>query len=328
MPALPPSSDFTGAAVTEGQFKTALTSLRGFLADLLGTTGTQAAALAALGALSGSQTSKSSNYTVVAADRGKVIECTATLTLSLTAAATLGGAFPFLVMNSGSGTVTIDPSGSETIDDKATISVAAGKSVLVVCNGAEFYTVGADAGSGWLGGMQVFTSSGTFTVPEGVTKVKVTVVGGGGNGGAQVGGGASGGGGSGGVAIKLVSGLSPGGAVSVTVGAVAGTSSFGSHCSATGGSTGSSPGGGTGGTATGGDVNINGQVGGAGIASTLGGNGASSVVGQGAPYLTTDNPAAGLPARGYGAAGSGARRSGVGTSTGGAGAPGIVIVEW
>ena len=184
MPALPPSSDFTGAAVTEGQFKTALTSLRGFLADLLGTTGTQAAALAALGALSGSQTSKSSNYTVVAADRGKVIECTATLTLSLTAAATLGGAFPFLVMNSGSGTVTIDPSGSETIDDKTTISVAAGKSVLVVCNGAEFYTVGADSGGGWLGGMQVFTSSGTFTVPEGVTKVKVTVVGGGGNGGA------------------------------------------------------------------------------------------------------------------------------------------------
>ena len=37
---LPPSADFTGAAVTEGGFKTAITSLRAFLADLLGASGT------------------------------------------------------------------------------------------------------------------------------------------------------------------------------------------------------------------------------------------------------------------------------------------------
>lgn len=234
MPALPPSSDFTGASVTEGQFKTALTSLRGFLADLLGTTGTQAAALAALGSLSGSKTVKSANYTVVAADRGKVIECTATLTLSFSAAATLGDAFSFIIMNSGSGTVTLDPSGSETIDDKATITVAAGKSVLVVGNGAEFYTVGADSGGGGAG-IEFFTSSGSFTVPEGVTSVKVTVVGGGGGG-------------------------SDGSAATS-----GGTSSFGAHCSATGGagapnvSTTSSPG--SGGTGSGGDINVTGQRG-------------------------------------------------------------------
>lgn len=47
--ALPPSADFTGSGVTEGGFKTALTQLRAFLADLLGTTGVQADALTALG---------------------------------------------------------------------------------------------------------------------------------------------------------------------------------------------------------------------------------------------------------------------------------------
>lgn len=91
--------------------------------------------------------------------------------------------------------------------------------------------------------MQVFTSSGTFTVPAGVTKVKVTVVGAGGGGSTTT----SGGGG--GAAIKIVSGLTPGGTVAVTVGtggagraagtitagAVGGTSSFGAFCSASGG---------------------------------------------------------------------------------------------
>jgi hypothetical protein len=85
---------------------------------------------------------------------------------------------------------------------------------------------------------QVFTSSGTYTVPTGVTAVKVTVVGGGGNGGGVTGQrSGAGGGGGGGIAIEYVTGLTPGDTVSVTVGGVAGTSSFGAFCSATGGST-------------------------------------------------------------------------------------------
>jgi uncharacterized protein (UPF0333 family) len=50
MPALPPASDFTGSAVTEGQFKTAMTGLRSFLNDLFGADGTKSTALATLGA--------------------------------------------------------------------------------------------------------------------------------------------------------------------------------------------------------------------------------------------------------------------------------------
>jgi len=48
--ALPPSTDFTGASVTEGQFKTALGALRTFLSDLLGADGVPATARAALAA--------------------------------------------------------------------------------------------------------------------------------------------------------------------------------------------------------------------------------------------------------------------------------------
>lgn len=77
----------------------------------------------------------------------------------------------------------------------------------------------AVTGSG--GNGQVFTSSGTFTVPTGITSVKVTVIGGGG-------GGYSGGNGGAG-----------------------GTSSFGAHASATGGGGGASSSGGAGASGSG-----------------------------------------------------------------------------
>jgi hypothetical protein len=88
-----------------------------------------------------------------------------------------------------------------------------------------------------------FTSSGSFTVPAGVTRLKLTVLGGGGAGGthaSQPGGG----GGAGGRGEHWLSGLMPGAVVPVTVGAPGapsgspgnggpgGSSSFGSYVSA------------------------------------------------------------------------------------------------
>jgi len=69
-------------------------------------------------------------------------------------------------------------------------------------------------------GSQVFTSSGTFTIPTGVTALKVTVDGGGGGGGgctnyAQP----PGSGSSGGYAISYLTGLTSGGTLAVTIGA-------------------------------------------------------------------------------------------------------------
>jgi hypothetical protein len=134
------------------------------------------------------------------------------------------------------------------------------------------YALTANLPSGGFSNMQVFTSSGTFTVPTGITKVKVTVVGGGGGGqGFSVGGGAG------------------------------GTSSFGAHCSATGGN-GTAPGNngtlspfqGTPGIGSGGNINIRG-MGAAGEYS-----GFSIFLGAGRRAFPTLAPVANSGAGGYG----------------------------
>lgn len=187
---------------------------------------------------------------------------------------------------------------------------------------------------------QVFTSSGTFTVPSGITAVKVTVVGGGGGGGASSGGcssGAGGGGGGAGTSIRYVTGLTPGGTVSVTVGAAGtagagaggagGASSFGAFATGNGGSGGGTGfAGGTGaaganGTATTGDINLTGYR----TSSNSRGGGQAYFLSQ--AFDGTSAVQAGTAGGGYGAGGSGSS-SNVGTINGGAGAPGIVVVEW
>lgn len=80
---------------------------------------------------------KGSAYTVVAGDNMTVLNCTAALTLTLTAAATLGNQHLFITHANG-GDVTIDPNGAETINGSATLVVADGSTAIVVCNGTLF----------------------------------------------------------------------------------------------------------------------------------------------------------------------------------------------
>lgn len=167
-------------------------------------------------------------------------------------------------------------------------------------------------------GKQLFTVSGTFTVPAGVKTVYVSLCGGGGNGGN---GGASAGGGGGGAGdAKIsyrVSGLTIGASVAVTVGGIAGTSSFGSFVSCAGGGNGGNNGG-NGGSAGGPGGSAGGRTAGQG-GSGLFGNGG---LGGG----TNNSGAVGGPASGYGAGGGGGAENS--TYAGGAGTPGMVLVEW
>jgi microcystin-dependent protein len=145
--ALPASSDFTGAAVTEGDFKSAITALRDFLAGLVGTDGATATAMATLGVALSSYVTKTANYTVQTTDKGKLIDATSgTWTLSLPAAATAGDGFNVSLKNSGAGVITIDPNLTETVDGSATLAVNAGESVVLYCNGTAWLTVGKSSG--------------------------------------------------------------------------------------------------------------------------------------------------------------------------------------
>jgi hypothetical protein len=85
---------------------------------------------------------KTGAYTVVAGDLGTIINCTSgTFTVSLTAAATLGSGFNCWVWNTGDGTITIDPSGSETIDGTGTTYILRPRAgVQIVCTGSAWIT--------------------------------------------------------------------------------------------------------------------------------------------------------------------------------------------
>ncbi|MDE1896275.1 MAG: hypothetical protein KGH91_04280 [Rhodospirillales bacterium] len=193
--------------------------------------------------------------------------------------------------------------------------------------------------------MQVFASSGNFVVPNGVSAVKVKVVGGGGSGGyhSTM---PSGGGGAGARSIGIVSGLIPGQVIPVTVGAGGaapgsyangnngGASSFGSYITAGGGIGGNggtaanfANAGGSGGIAYGGQLNTGGSVGTDSIVvACRGGDGGGPGNGRGA-----SGPLSGIAAASYGGGGGGGGCSS-GTSPagspGGAGAGGIVTVEY
>jgi hypothetical protein len=198
--------------------------------------------------------------------------------------------------------------------------------------------------TGGFSNLQVFSASGTFTVPAGITKVKVTVVGGGGGGAGGISGSYQGnGGGAGGASIKIISGLTPAGTVTVTVGtggtagsagANAGgsgnTSSFGAYCSATGGAGGQnssvSTASAAGGVGSSGDLNIQGSASTSGsITDSYPSPGASSILGGGGACTAG---AAGSTGGAYGGGGGGGYGiSGI-NRAGGAGGAGVVIVEY
>jgi hypothetical protein len=112
---------------------------------------TNAAALAGLGLKAITTTlnqsapvsSFNSNYTAGSSDRAAVYVWTGgSGTLDLTAAATLGNDWFIMVRNGGTGNLTVDPAGVETINDASTLTMAPGDSAIIVSNGTEFFTIG------------------------------------------------------------------------------------------------------------------------------------------------------------------------------------------
>lgn len=125
---------------------------------------------------------KSANYTVLPTDNSYLLECTNSITLALTAAATLTNTFSVWVSNVGTGTVTIDPNAAELIDGTATVTVAPGQVRLVQCTGSAFETTAFVSSRPW---QQIATTtvstpvtSVDFTnIPLGWTDLRVTAIG-------------------------------------------------------------------------------------------------------------------------------------------------------
>ena len=201
------------------------------------------------------------------------------------------------------------------------------------------------AASNSTGSSLVWNSNGslTWTVPTGITTAKVTVVAGGGGGGGNSQGS---GGGAGGVSIRVVTGLTPGGTVAVTVGVggagsaagtgtTGGASSFGAYATTTGGGGGSVGGGnGAGGTGSSGTLNLVGGIGAnpgvlsvtfgcGGSTSYMGGNGGNTIFGGAGRGAGNGTGSAGATSTGGGGGGGGGA-----TAAGFAGGSGVVIIEW
>ena len=209
---------------------------------------------------------------------------------------------------SGAGTTAISIDASQNVTIPGTLTIA-----------------GQPAGGNYA--MNAYVAPATWTKPTGLKAVKVTVVGAGGTGGtsASASGAYSAGGGGGGAAIEYIPAPSIPGPVAVTAGP--GTNSFGAFCSATAGTNatpGSNQNGATGGTGTGGTFNTTGGGGGSSVSGGSGMGGPSILGGGGAGRTTTG---AGFAGTNYGGGGSGGYAFTPGAQPGGAGAPGIVIVE-
>lgn len=87
---------------------------------------------------------RTSNTILGQSDDSKLIDITSgTFSQTFTAAATLGDGWKVALRNSGTGTITLDPNGAETIDGSTTLKMYPGETYLVFCTGSAFVTYSA-----------------------------------------------------------------------------------------------------------------------------------------------------------------------------------------
>lgn len=109
----------------------------------------------------------------IADNRCEIVYTSGTFTQALAACAALGNGWTATLVNDGSGIITIDPSGGETIDDQASIPMLPGEARRIQCDGAALHTVVLRPF------MMVFTTTAAFPKPTGYKKIGGQMWGGG-----------------------------------------------------------------------------------------------------------------------------------------------------
>lgn len=105
---------------------------------------------------------KTAIYTTTVADRGQIIDCTAnTFTVTLLAAASAGRGFEQPIKNTGTGIITIDGNAAELIDGAATVLLAPGDLIYLVCDGTGWKSIGRYHNS-----MIGVSKTGAYTIVE------------------------------------------------------------------------------------------------------------------------------------------------------------------
>ena len=127
---------------------------------------------------------RTSNTAISVGNKRNLIDITSgTFTQTFDAAATLGDGWFCYITNSGTGDITLDPNGAETIDSLVSYVMYPGETRLVLCDGTSLRTVVLNSF------YRVFTSSGSFVKPPGYSSFQGLLWGGGGQGSPAVAGG-------------------------------------------------------------------------------------------------------------------------------------------
>ena len=221
---------------------------------------------------------KTSAYTVVAGDKGNLIDCTSgAFTVGMTAASTLGTSFWFDIANSGSGSILFDAAGADTIDGLANYYLYPGEKRRVFCTSTSAFVSLVMSPFSFTA-----TASGDWIEPPGYKLFQGLLWAAGGGGGRVANASFIGGGGGGGACVPLLRvAASAGSTVSFTL-ATATTNQTSAAAGASGGNStfgGVTSYGGGGGYGANGVSGVGGGGGGALSAGTVGGTGTAAVAG-------------------------------------------------
>jgi len=112
-----------------------------------------------------SLTERTSNTILGASDSGGLFDITSgTFTQTFDAAATLAADWYVYLRNSGTGDITLDPNGAETIDGLTTFVMYSGEARLIQCDGTKLTSIVLT------GFTKTFSASGSFVKPPGYTR--------------------------------------------------------------------------------------------------------------------------------------------------------------